>query len=149
MNPKNLKEAVDATPDVQGWYYKGKQSLKEKDRNRISVRRTRALQGGVDIDTATKEKYPDENRWDYVVEYSGELHFIEPHDANSEHYNEFYEKLDWLQKWLRNKAQAIDSLPYPKRYHWVATGPIYNKILRTSPQSKRPRLVPTKHLILD
>ena len=149
MHPENLKEAVEITPDVKDGFREGLQSLKESHRRLITVKRPRELQGGVDIDTATKNKYPDDNRWDYVVEYKGELHFIEPHDANTDHYKEIEEKLDWLKQWLKNKAQAIDSLPHPKLFHWVATGPIYNNIPKTAPQSKQKRLKPIKHLILD
>lgn len=148
--PNNLEDAVVMTPEVKGWYCTGLQAIKkEHKRNRLIVARKGILiNGSLDIDKATERLRRNENRWDYVIESQRELHFVEVHPADSGHaQKEVLEKLQWLKKWLRENAVHIDELPFPKRFHWVASGKIdlrgmpFSKIAPTSKQRIRAGLI--------
>ncbi len=115
--------AVEKTPDVKGGFKVGLQALKKSDRQKISANDARKVTGSIDIDFLTKEKYPDENRWDYAIEYEGETFFIEVHHASTSAVDKVIAKLHWLKQWLKNAAPDIDALkPKDKcAYHWVYT----------------------------
>ena len=123
---KCLREAVALTPDVCGHFCEGKGAITE-GKSQISVEDNGKLYGSVNIDLATRkiEKHSRSNRWDYVIEYGGNLHYIEVHPAYGEgKINDIKQKMNWLQSWLRDDAPYIKKLaPFPMKY-WVATGRI-------------------------
>lgn len=133
-----LKDAVDITPDVQGYFCEGKGAL-EEGKDQISVEDNRKLSGCVNIDYATKDLYPQDNRWDYVIEYGENLHYVEVHSAYGQgKIDELKKKKVWLQSWLKNHAPFIKKLaPMPEIY-WVATGKVdLGKINFNSPQWRK------------
>ena len=141
----SFEEAVNNTPDVAGWYCVGIRALSENHKNRISAK---GAKGSLAIDEATIDLYPGGNRWDYAIECNGEIHYVEVHGAErTGRRKQVEKKLEWLNKWLRNNATAIDKLQQPKRFHWVATGEIdLREATPASKQKKKMRLVPTKYL---
>ncbi len=132
-----LKVAVCKTEDVKDGYRTGLNALRGDDKPKILVPNTRKIGGSLDIDTSTESKYPNENRWDYAVEYDKETFFIEVHPASTSEVTVVLAKLSWLKQWLRTSAPEIDKLrPETKRaYHWVFTG--RNTILPNSSQARR------------
>ncbi len=106
--PQNslLKAAVDATPDVRGKYCVGLKALRPGDRAKISVGNTGKIGGSIDIDTSTKNIYPDSHRWDYAIEYKEEIYFIEIHPASTAEVSTMIGKLDWLKSWLNGEIGA-------------------------------------------
>lgn len=122
--PKSLlKAAVDKTDDVKGQFKVGLGAIKGNEKQKFVVPDTRKITGSLDIDTSTKEKYPMENRWDYAVEYDKETFFIEIHPGSTSEIPIVLAKLEWLKKWLKEKAPAINALkPKDKQpYYWVYT----------------------------
>lgn len=118
-----LKAAVDQTEDVKGRFKTGLGAIKGNEKQKFVVPDTRKITGSLDIDSATKDKYPQANRWDYAVEYDRETFFIEVHPGSTNEIPTVIAKLDWLKKWLKEKAPAINALkPKDKQpYHWVYT----------------------------
>ena len=124
QKPKSLLEtAVDKTDDIKGQFKAGLGAIKGNEKQKFVVPDTRKITGSLDIDTSTKEKYPLENRWDYAVEYDKETFFIEVHPGSTSEIPTVLAKLNWLKKWLKEKAPAINALkPKSKQpYHWVYT----------------------------
>ena len=122
--PKSLlKAAVDKTDDVKGQFRVGLGAIKGNEKQKFVVPDTRKITGSLNIDKSNKEKYPLENRWDYAVEYDKETFFIEIHPGSTSEIPIVLAKLEWLKKWLKEKAPAINALkPKDKQpYHWVYT----------------------------
>lgn len=149
-NPKiqkldsSLRLAVDKTEDVKGNFHMGLGALKSKDRQKIVVPDTRCILGSLDIDTSTKEKYPQRNRWDYAIEYNNETFFIEIHPGSTNQIPIVLAKLEWLKKWLTEKAPEIKALK-PKNkppYHWI-----YTNKYTILPSSRYGKLLAQKQLV--
>lgn len=144
--PKNLEEAVNGTPDVNGWYCAGLGALTKGNKEHISAN---GAKGSVDIDTAMKRIDPNGNRWDYAIECDGEIHYVEVHGAErTSRKDEVEKKLEWLHDWLK-KHSLINGIQQPKRFHWVATGEIdIREVTPASKQKKKAGLIPKKYLII-
>lgn len=132
-----LETAVEQTEEVKGQFKKGLGAIKGSERQKFVVPDTRKITGSLDIDTSTKEKYPEDNRWDYAIEYDNETFFIEIHPGSTNDISTVIEKLDWLKKWLKEKAPDINALTAKSRhpYYWVYTNRF--DILPTSRYAKQ------------
>lgn len=67
-----LKTAVEHTDDVKGNFKAGLGAIKNNERQKFVVPDPRLIGGSLDIDSSTRDKYPDNFRWDYAVEYKNE-----------------------------------------------------------------------------
>ena len=132
MDKDTFKEAVEGIEELRGAYRKGFQALNGDCKAKVEATDTHLLYGSVDIDKATKDKYPQDSRWDYVVCYHGALYFIELHPASTSNVKEVLSKLKWLKDWLKDKAELGQA---KKSYHWIATGCV--NILPNSRQCKQ------------
>lgn len=132
MDKNTFKKAIEGDKELCGAYRKGLQALNKDCKDKVEATYTRLLYGSVDIDKATKDKYPQDSRWDYVVCYHGALYFIELHPASTSNVKEVLDKLGWLKDWLEDKAELGQA---KKSYHWIATGCV--NILPNSPQYKQ------------
>lgn len=132
MDKNTFKKAIEGIEELRGAYRKGLQALNDDCKAKVEATYTRLLYGSVDIDKATKDKYPQDSRWDYVVCYHGALYFIELHPASTSDIKVVLSKLDWLKDWLKDKAEFGQA---KKSYHWIATGCV--NILPNSPQYKQ------------
>lgn len=116
----------------------------------ISVKETRKLDGSVDIDACTHDKYPDEHRWDYVLSYDEHAFFVEVHPATGGTVKEMEAKLSWLKRWLKQKAGSLDAYPSSKpRFTWVSSGKC--GLLKSSPEYRCAAmlgLLPVKMMVL-
>lgn len=129
-----FKQAVENTPDIKNGFRYGLQAL-GVNAQRITAQDTRKLEGSVDIDACTQSLYPNEARWDYAVGYDNKVYFIEIHPADTSNVKEMIKKAEWLNKWLTQKAPALNSLAANKVLYWIASG--RQKILSNSPQSRK------------
>lgn len=149
--PSPLEDAVNSTSEVAGNYRKGLQAVKGEYRSKIIYSKPRSLTGSLDIDFATKDRYPRENRWDYAVEYGKKTFFVEVHPASTTEVTTVIAKLVWLRHWLKNQAPMISAIKSPvSPYNWVFTTDCH--ILRSSKQWKllsQIGLLPVKQLDLD
>lgn len=132
MDKDTFKEVIEGIEELRGAYCKGLQALNKDCKDNVEATDTRLLYGSVDIDKATRDRYPQASRWDYVVCYHGALYFIELHPASTSNVREVLNKLDWLKGWLKDKAELGQA---KKSYHWIATGCV--TILPNSRQSKQ------------
>ena len=115
--------AVEGTDDVKSGFCVGLQAVKASDRSKISVSLKSQLQGSMDIDSQVKAKYPDSNRWDYVLSFMNQLYFFEIHPAETSEVDKVIAKLKWLKEWLKESAPKIDALPKSDiPYTWVQSG---------------------------
>lgn len=131
-----FKEAVESTEEVKNGYCQGLRALKKTDRSKVICSETSKLDGSIDIDTKVKTLYPDSERWDYAISYSGKVCYCEVHPAETSEVTKMIGKLAWLKKWLKNKAPVINSLPaYVPKYVWLSSGRV--NVLPTSREAKR------------
>lgn len=119
-----FKITIEAIPDIQHGFNSGLRALGANS-NKIKVQDTRQLNGSVDIDECTTEKYPNASRWDYVIGYNEKAYFVEVHPASTSSIREMLQKLTWLRWWLKHQApdlKAIQAAEAP--FRWVATGSV-------------------------
>lgn len=138
-----LKVAVEQTDDVKGNFQTGLGAVLSTERQKIVVPDTRSILGSLDIDASTRTKYPQDNRWDYAIEYNQEVFFIEIHPASTSDVSTVLAKLEWLKWWLKNKAPEISALKSKNKqpYHWV-----YTKNYAILPGSKHAKQLAQKKL---
>lgn len=129
-----FQQAVESTPDINNGFRNGLQAL-GSNAQRITAQDTRKLEGSVDIDACTQSLYPNEARWDYAVGYDKKAYSFEIHPADTSNVKEMIKKAEWLNKWLIQKAPALNSLVVNKVFYWIASG--RQKILPNSPQSRQ------------
>ena len=115
-----FKEAVEQTPQVAKAYKAGLLAFGDYS-SKVVVPDNRLLGGSVDIDAATVELYPNDNRWDYAFDYNGETFFIEVHTASTSETSTVLRKLEWLKVWLSEQAPEIYKLKSKKLppFYWV------------------------------
>lgn len=138
-NPVNsFKEAVEATLDVATGYKPGITALGSYSK-KIEAKNPKLLQGSVDIDECTKQKYPNANRWDYAFGHNNQIYFVEVHSANSREVQTVINKLNWLKEWLSNQAPEINKLitKNASSFYWIQSGSF--AIPRTSKQYRMAR----------
>ena len=136
MAKSSFQKAVENTPEISSGYRPGVHALKKSDRSAIVVADTRLLDGSVDIDTAVQEKYPNENRRDYAIGYSGKVCYVEVHPAYTSEVSVVENKLRWLKIWLKEKVPLLDAIPKATpAFVWVQTGK--GGILPQSSQAQR------------
>lgn len=118
---KTFKQAVEATPDVKDCYQKGKQAILKKERNKVELTDPLKCSGSLFIDKCLVDQKIDtgKNRWDYAIDYNGEVYFFEVHSAKTDEVSKVLKKLQWLKDWLRTSAPEIDALKAKTPYYWV------------------------------
>jgi len=119
----SLQKAIEKTACVASQYKNGLNAIRRNERHKFIVPDTRKIGGSLDIDSSVRTMYPEDNRWDYAIEYDNEVFFIEIHPAITSEVATVLAKLEWLKKWLNEHAPAIKALkPTQKQaYYWVYT----------------------------
>jgi hypothetical protein len=118
---KTFKQAIEATPDVYRCFKEGKQAIKNEERDKVELTVPRNCGGSLFIDQCLmdQKKYPGDNRWDYAIDYNGEVYFFEVHTASTSEVNRVLRKLQWLKDWLYQKAPEINALKSKSPFFWV------------------------------
>lgn len=129
-----FKEAVKNTPDIKDNYCSGLQAIKGNERKMIVSKDTKDLSGSVDIDSALKANDPYGARWDYAIGYEDKAYFVEVHPANTSNVQEMINKVDWLKKWLKEKATKLKEIGQTP-YYWIPSGNY--SISKGSPQERK------------
>lgn len=122
MDKDTFKKAIEDIKELCGAYREGLQALNKDCKDNVEATDTRLLYGSVDIDKATRDRYPQASQWDYVVCYHGALYFIELHPASTSNVREVLNKLKWLKDWLKDKDRLGQA---KKSYHWIATDGVH------------------------
>ncbi|WP_294627827.1 hypothetical protein [uncultured Bacteroides sp.] len=134
--PKSpFQHAVENTSEISSAYCKGLQALKKSETGKVIASEPIKIDGSVDIDSAVKKLYPEDNRWDYAIGYDGKVCYIEVHPAYTSEVATIEAKFSWLKAWLKNKAPQLWALPKASvSFVWVHTKGGY--ILPQSRQAK-------------
>jgi len=112
-----FRKAVEQTSDISNAYKSGIQAIKGNEKPKFSFSDNRAIKGSVDIDTALRSRFPEQNRWDYAIGYGDIVVFAEVHPCSTSEVSTILSKRDWLLQWLKDKP--LNELP--KSLYWVAT----------------------------
>ena len=122
---KTFKQAVVATPEVSKCYKAGLQAIPTNDRKKVELTDTRKCGGSLFIDQCLVDQklFAQDNRWDYAIDYNGEVYFLEVHSAKTDEVSTVIKKLDWLKQWITNNAPEINKLKAKSKtpYYWVQT----------------------------
>ena len=118
---KTFKEAVAATPQVKNCHKEGKQAILGKERDKVSLADATKCGGSLFIDQCLIDQklHPNANRWDYAIDYDGEVYFFEIHSAKTDQVSKVIKKLEWLQEWLHTTGSEIYKLRAKTPYFWV------------------------------
>lgn len=130
-----FKQKVAQHQETAGCYKPGLQALGNYS-SKIKAADSQKLDGSVFLESCLKDKYPGAPFWDYMVGYNASIYFIEVHPAETKNVTEMIKKLQWLRKWLREKAtdfEAAKASHHP--YRWVASGRV--NITRNSSQARK------------
>ena len=131
-------EAVKATPEVRECYCPGKSGILKKERNKVELKDSQKCGGSLYIDQCLSDQglYPNDNRWDYAIDYDGKVYFFEFHPAKTSEVSTVLRKLDWLKYWLHHKAPEINALKATTKtpFYWVQSNGYH--IPPNSPQGK-------------
>lgn len=134
----NFEKAALQTPDISLCFKQGLKALRSNS-IRVKSKNTKLIEGSVDLDGCLKQikEYKNSNRWDYIISYNETLFFVEVHSVKTSETELVFKKLDWLLKWLEEKAPEIKLLHNKNRqpYYWIATNRV--SILKTSSHYKR------------
>lgn len=120
VNSMTFRQAVEATSDITKGFKAGLTAMGTHSR-KISVTITQLIDGSVDIDSCTTQRYPNANRWDYAFSYKGEVYFIEVHSANTREVGTVLKKLKWLKEWLIQQAPEINKMKVKSQpaFYWI------------------------------
>ena len=118
-----FKQAVEDTPEVCSCYKTGKRAIKTSEQNKCELTEPDKCGGSLFIDDCliSQGLYPNDNRWDYAIDYNSEVYFFEVHTASTREVSTVLKKLHWLKDWLIRKAPEINSLKASAPYYWVHT----------------------------
>lgn len=131
-----FKSAVENTCDVKSGYCVGLKAIKNVDKSKIKAADTKKLDGSINIDSCVKNKYPNGERWDYAISYTGKVCYCEVHPAETSEVTKMLDKLTWLKGWLKDDAPSINVLPsYSIKYVWIPSGRV--NILANSKEARR------------
>ncbi len=140
-----FKRAVEATEEVHMCYKEGKLAILNKERNKVELTDSRKCGGSLFIDQCLIDQglYPQSNRWDYAIDYNGEVFFIEVHTASTSEVRTVLSKLTWLKDWLNHKAPEINALKAKSKtpFYWLQSNGYH-----ISPNSAQERAVIQKGL---
>lgn len=123
-----FKEAVEATPNLQGKWKAGLGALRAQDKLRIDPENTSTthLRGSVDVDTAWQRLNPQSNRWDFAIGYQHDnrsdefIYWVETHTGNESQIEVMFRKLHWLKNWLKSAGNKLAM--FDRMFVWVPSG---------------------------
>lgn len=123
-----FKQAVEATPHLQGKWKSGLQALRPEDRPHIKPVTPRKLLGSVDIDTAHQQvpAHASANRWDFAIGFqhtncSDEvIYWVETHTGSDGEVETMLRKFAWLKTWLKGGGSHLAKLK--GAYFWAPSG---------------------------
>jgi hypothetical protein len=134
-----FKKSVEETPDLKGSWRPGLQALLGADKDHVTAEDTHSITGSVNLDATLKEKFPNDNRWDYAIGHQPSnvkgvmVYWTEIHPASSGEVKVVLAKLDWLQRWLKDSAPKLRAMR--RAFVWISSG--RTSFTLSSPKQKR------------
>jgi len=116
-------EAIANTAELSGAGCPGLSGIESADRTKIVYKDPRKINGSLNIDSAVKNLYPNDSRWDYAISYNNQVCYFEVHPATDKEINKMHEKFSWLKQWLKTNAPEINRLEKMSQpYRWIPSG---------------------------
>lgn len=123
-----FKEAVEATPHLEGKWCAGLGALRAEDKPHVQPddTSTTRLRGSVDIDTAWQQLGPQGNRWDFAIGYKHDnrsaefIYWVETHTGSDSQIKVMLKKLAWLKQWMR--AEGKELAKFDRLFVWAPSG---------------------------
>ena len=114
----------------------GMSALKGDHRNRLKLGGASPV-ASIDLDAAFKEAEPNSNRWDYLLEVSGQVYALEVHPSRESEATRVEKKAAWVRALIeqRPNVQAITYRPKQAVCYWISSGETY--VLPTSPMARK------------
>lgn len=123
---------------LKDYFAVGLGALISADKSHIKVPNTSFIKGSLALDSAAKQDMPTDSRWDYAIDYNGEVFFIEIHPASTSEISTMIKKVDCLRQWLAAIGADLLSLPpVNRKFYWVSSGNTQLRITPNSCQAKR------------
>ncbi len=79
------------------------------------------FEGSVDIDACLLQRYPQDNRWDYVFGFDSRIYYVEVHHVSDSEVSVVIAKYRWLKDW-QNRQPDPPALKRNSSVHWVSSG---------------------------
>ena len=121
-----FKDAVGKVSGLEKAHQVGLQALRAEDKPHIDAENTRHLTGSVDIDTALRATYPNDNRWDFAITYKHAnrtaevVYWVELHTASDSQVKVVIKKAQWLLGWLKGAGKPLAE--FERDIVWVSSG---------------------------
>lgn len=123
---------------LKGYFYNGLNALTSADKRHVKVPNTSLIKGSLALDNAAKQDMPDNYRWDYAIDYNGNVYFLEIHPASTSEIGTMINKVDGLLQWLKAiDADLITLPPVNRKFYWVSSGKTDLRIIPNSRQAKQ------------
>lgn len=122
-----FETAAASNPEIAGACARGLEALKGEHRRLVQAREPRQLTCSLDLDgrLSRMSRHARSSRWDYGIGYKqGRVEHVvwmEVHRAHTGEVPTVLAKLAWLKKWLREECPALEKLPNPMGFVWIAT----------------------------
>lgn len=138
---QSLAGICSADDRIKPYFQNGIGALKKADRQAVKEPDTKLLGGSVALDEAARNEFPLANRWDYAIEYDGDLFFIEIHPAFTSEIDCVISKVRFVNKWVSDNYPDILKLPKKESgarcFYWVSSGSTDMRITPGSQQAKK------------
>ncbi len=142
---KTLSSMSAGHHKLRNYYSSGLGAVIAPDRRHIKVPDTFLIKGSLALDSAAKQDMPDSNRWDYAIDYNGEVFFIEIHPASTSEIPTVINKVNGLRQWLATiNADLLSLPPVNRKFYWVSSG---KTALRVTPSSRQAKQLAAKKII--
>lgn len=122
MEKNHFREAIESTEEICSSYREGLRAL-GPNASKVFVSNPKQIDGSIDIDASSSKMYPHANRWDYAIGYSKKVFYVEIHPAYTAEVTKMIAKLQWLKKWLKQKAPKLERIEKGSPpYSWIQSG---------------------------
>lgn len=132
---------------LKGYFSNGFNALTSADKRHVKVPNTSLINGSLALDNAAKQDVPDNYRWDYAIDYNGNVYFLEIHPASTSEISTMINKVDGLQQWLKTIDADLMALPpVDRKFYWVSSGKTDLRIMPNSRHAKQLAAKKIKHV---
>lgn len=130
-----FRKEIQKIPEVAGCLKEGLGALGTHSKKIKDYEKSK-IEGSIEIDDCVKHKYPNDNRWDYVLGYNKKAFFVEVHSAQTGEVSTMFAKLEWLKWWLNNRAPGLKKIKDSKTpFIWISSKNV--DIPKFSPQYRQ------------
>ena len=121
--PTKLAEAIHTNSKLQDAIKPELKALLRKDVNLIHKDARNLVGDSLDLDAATREEFPEDNRWDYLLSIPemGKIVGLEPHSAKDDQVGVVIKKKKNAETYLRSHFKSGVKV---SNWFWVSHGKV-------------------------